>query len=274
MPTYAIGDVQGCYAELMQLLELIKFDSSRDQLWFVGDLVNRGPQSLEVLRLVKNLGDKHITVLGNHDLHLLAVAHGCQKYHKDDTFVDVLKAKDSTELLSWLRCRPFLHYDKKLNFIMSHAGISPQWDLTKAQQCANEVERVLCSDDYLQLLQQMYGGQPDLWNDNLSGWDRYRYIVNAFTRMRYCDKDYRLDLIEKGPLGTQPKNLIPWYKLLNPQYKDTRIVFGHWAALMGKIDESNVAQNIFAIDTGCFWGRQLTALQLETLQSFQVDAQN
>ncbi|MGD9108540.1 MAG: symmetrical bis(5'-nucleosyl)-tetraphosphatase [Gammaproteobacteria bacterium] len=274
MSTYAIGDVQGCYAELLLLLEKIQFDPAKDRLWFVGDLVNRGPNSLEVLRFIKNLGDKCIVVLGNHDLHLLAVVFGSQKYHDEDTFVDVLDADDKDELLHWLRSQKLCHYDEKLNFVMTHAGIPPQWDLATMQQCAQEVEQILRSDKHVEFFKHMYGNQPDYWDSDLLGWDRYRYITNALTRMRYCDREGRLDLTEKGPLSSAPVGLIPWFEMLNPKNKNFNIVFGHWAALMGSATEAYVAKNIFAIDTGCCWGRKLTALQLETQRLYSVDAIN
>lgn len=270
MPTYAIGDVQGCFVELKMLLEKIKFDSQQDQLWFAGDLVNRGPKSLEVLRFIKNLGDKCIIVLGNHDLHLLAVVQGAQKFNDEDTFVDVLDADDKDELLTWLRQQKLCHYDEKLNFVMTHAGISPQWDLAKTQQCARELEQILQSDKCFEFLKNMYGNYPDFWDDDLMSWDRYRYIANAFTRMRYCDKEGHLNLIEKGPLESAPAHLKSWYELLKPENKKFKIVFGHWAALMGKPHETDVAPNIFGLDTGCCWGRQLTALRLEDLKLFSI----
>jgi len=272
MSTYAIGDVQGCFAELMQLLDKINFDSIHDKLWFAGDLVNRGPKSLEVLRFVKSLGDKCVVVLGNHDLHLLAVVFGGHRFNDEDTFVDVLDADDKDELLHWLRSQKLSHYDKNLNFIMTHAGIPPFWDLSKTQQCAQEVEQMLQSDRYVEFFKHMYGNQPDNWQDDLLSWNRYRYITNAFTRMRYCDSEGRLNLTEKGPLGSQPMHLIPWYELLNSSWKEFNIVFGHWAALMGESNETCIAKNIFAVDTGCYWGRKLTALQLETKQLFSVNA--
>lgn len=272
MSTYAIGDVQGCYAELMLLLKKINFSATKDRLWFVGDLVNRGPNSLEVLRFVKNLGDKCVVVLGNHDLHLLAVVFGSQKYSDEDTFVDVLDADDKDELLHWLRYQKLCHYDEKLNFIVTHAGISPQWDLVTAMRCAAEVEKILQGDQYAEFFKYMYGNQPDRWDHNLLGWDRCRYITNAFTRMRYCDTEGRLNLTEKGPLGSAPDDLMPWYELLNSEWQKINIVFGHWAALMGKPSQTCITKNIFAIDTGCFWGQSLTALQLETQQLFSIDA--
>ncbi|MGD9152496.1 MAG: symmetrical bis(5'-nucleosyl)-tetraphosphatase [Gammaproteobacteria bacterium] len=270
MSTYAIGDVQGCYAELMLLLEKIKFSPAKDRLWFVGDLVNRGPKSLEVLRFIKNLGNKCVVVLGNHDLHLLAVVYGSQQYSDEDTFVDVLDADDKDELLLWLRSQKLCHYDEKLNFVMTHAGIPPQWDLATTQQCAQEVEQILQSNKHIEFFEHMYGNQPNYWNNDLLGWDRYRYITNALTRMRYCDNEGRLNLTEKGPIDNAPADLIPWFEMLNPKNKNFNIVFGHWAALMGSATEAYVAKNIFAIDTGCCWGRKLTALQLETRQLYGV----
>lgn len=272
MSTYAIGDVQGCYAELILLLKKIEFDPAKDRLWFVGDLVNRGPKSLEVLRFIKNLEDKCIVVLGNHDLHLLAVVYGSQQYRDEDTFVDVLDADDKDELLFWLRSQKLCHYDEKLNFVMMHAGIPPEWDLVTTQQSALEVEQILRSDKHIEFFKHMYGDQPDHWDNELLGWDRYRYITNALTRMRYCDDEGRLNLTEKGPPGSVSENLIPWFKKLNPKNKKLNVVFGHWAALMGSTKEAYIAENIFAIDTGCCWGRKLTALQLETQQLYSVDA--
>lgn len=272
MSTYAIGDVQGCFSELMLLLKKINFNSAKDRLWFVGDLVNRGLKSLKVLRFVKNLGDKCIVVLGNHDLHLLAVVYGDQQYSDEDTFVDVLDADDKDELLFWLRSQKLCHHDEKLNFVMTHAGIPPQWDLVTAQKCSCEVEQVLQSDQHVEFFKYMYGNQPDRWDNGLFGWDRYRYITNALTRMRYCDSEGRLDLTEKGPLKSAPDDLMPWYELLNPAWQKINIVFGHWAALMGKSNQIHIGENIFAIDTGCCWGNKLTALRLEDQQLFQVDA--
>jgi bis(5'-nucleosyl)-tetraphosphatase (symmetrical) len=268
MATYVIGDVQGCYAELMMLLEKIKFDQSKDQLRFVGDLVSRGPQSLEVLRFIKKLKSKKVIVLGNHDLHLLAVAFGGRKTNPDDLLQDVLDSSDRDELLHWLRKQKLCHYDKKFNFLMAHAGISPQWDLVTAQRCAKEVEEILQGNQYVELFSHMYGDKPDVWSEDLQGWDRCRYIINAFTRIRYCDKNYHLNLSEKGPVGTQPDNLIPWFKTPNRGCADINIVFGHWASLMGQTNEPHV----FVVDTGCCWGKSLTALRLEDLALFHVAA--
>jgi bis(5'-nucleosyl)-tetraphosphatase (symmetrical) len=269
MATYVIGDVQGCYTELVKLLDIIKFDTATDRLWFVGDLVNRGHQSLAVLRLVKSFGPQHSVVLGNHDLHLLVTAAGCQQLRSCDTFTDVLTAPDRDELLFWLRHCKFCHFDKKLNFIMTHAGIAPQWDLLTTQNCARELEKILQGDSYLEFFSHMYGDKPDYWNENLTGWDRYRYIVNALTRMRYCYQDGRLELSQKGPIGSQPHELVPWFALPERQCIGANIVFGHWASLVGRIDVSD----IFAVDTGCCWGRKLTAMRLEDLQRFACECE-
>ncbi|MDH4274488.1 MAG: symmetrical bis(5'-nucleosyl)-tetraphosphatase [Gammaproteobacteria bacterium] len=259
MAVYAIGDIQGCHKDLLALLSLLKFDATRDTLWFSGDLVNRGPDSLSVLRFVKALGQRAITVLGNHDIHLLAVAEGVQTARPKDTFDEILKAPDRDELLDWLRHRPLMHHDTKLNFVLAHAGISPEWDLVTAAGCAREVESILQRDDYKEFLKVIYGDQPDHWSPQLQGWDRYRYIVNAFTRMRFCETDGGLVLRHKGSPGSQPAPLIPWFQVANRPTANERILFGHWSTL----GESNYA-NVFALDNGCVWGGMLTALWLDT----------
>jgi bis(5'-nucleosyl)-tetraphosphatase (symmetrical) len=257
MPLYAIGDVQGCLASLQALLEKIHFNPEQDQLWLVGDLVNRGPDSLGVLRFVKQLGDRAITVLGNHDLHLLAVAHGLRA-DKHHDLTAILHAEDSDELLHWLRHRPLLHHDIDSGFTLIHAGLPPQWDLATAQQCAQELETVLRDDNYTQFLAQMYGDQPDQWSADLHGMDRLRFICNCFTRLRYCERDGRLALNHKGPPGTQAPSQRPWFDMPDRRSKDCAIVFGHWSTL-----GAYHAPGIFAIDTGCVWGGALTALQLD-----------
>lgn len=267
MSTYAIGDIQGCFPELEALLKKINFNPEWDRLWVAGDLVNRGNQSAEVLRFLRHLGNKHTVVLGNHDLHLLAVADGDQKIRSNDTFQDILDAHDREDLLAWLRLQDLFHYDKELNYCMVHAGLPPQWDLDKTMQCAREVEAILRSKDYPALLSHMYGNKPNVWRDDLKDWDRYRYMTNAFTRMRYCDEQGRLDFSEKGPIGSQPENLTPWFDVANRKSKDLNIVFGHWAALTGETHHANV----HALDTGCSWGYQLTAMRLEDGQRFTTD---
>jgi bis(5'-nucleosyl)-tetraphosphatase (symmetrical) len=258
MAVYAIGDVQGCYESLRRLLDKLKFDPGADQLWFTGDLVNRGPASLKTLRFVKDLGDRAVTVLGNHDLHLLAVAERVVEARRKDTLRRILKARDRDELLDWLRHRPLLHYDKKLRFVLVHAGISPQWKLKDARNAAREVEAVLQGDDYRTFLKEMYGDVPDTWSKKLKGWERLRYITNSLTRMRCCDRKGRLELTYKGSLVHKKKQLVPWFRVPGRSTRKHRIVFGHWSTLGPVTDD-----NIYPLDTGCVWGGYLTALQLD-----------
>lgn len=265
MSTYAIGDIQGCFDELQQLLTLIQFDEAKDTLWFTGDLVNRGPYSLEVLRFIKALGERHITVLGNHDLHLLAVAYGVKSLHKDDTLDAILAAPDKQELLDWLRHRPVLHHDKAKDCVMVHAGLAPPWTLNQAKLLAQEVEATLRGKTPEFFFQHMYGNQPDHWDVNLAGVERLRCIVNYLTRMRFCYADGRLDLSYKGEIAGKPKDLFPWFDVERVN-ANVKIIFGHWAALGGKTD----APNVYALDTGCVWGNRLTAMRLEDEKRFAV----
>jgi bis(5'-nucleosyl)-tetraphosphatase (symmetrical) len=259
MATYAIGDIQGCLDQLLTLLEKINFDQSNDQLWFTGDLVNRGPQSLETLRFVKNLGDSAITVLGNHDLHLLAIAEGHTKYHRsNDTLTQVLEAPDRNELLDWLRHRPLLHHDETTGFTLVHAGLPPQWNLAKATFCAQEVEATLQSQAWSDYLKQMYGNEPNIWSDTLTGWDRLRFITNCFSRLRFCDANGQLLLDEKGNPDTQPEGFMPWFDVPDRANANLKIIFGHWSTL-----EHSKVEGIFPIDTGCLWGGELTALRID-----------
>lgn len=258
MACYAIGDIQGCYDELLALLERIGFEPERDRLWFVGDLVNRGPKSLETLRFVKGLGDAGLTVLGNHDLHLLAAAWYPRNVRRKDTLHAILDAPDRGELLDWLRCQPLLHHDDQLGYTLLHAGLPPQWDLADAQARAGEVESVLCSHRIGDFLARMYGNEPDRWSDDLEGQDRLRFITNCFTRLRYCTPDGRLVLEPKGAPGSQPAGAFPWFEIEARRSRDLNIVFGHWSTL-GQRDDPG----IFPLDTGCLWGGQLTALRLD-----------
>lgn len=255
MSVYAISDIQGCYDALRSLLDKLRFDPDKDTLWFAGDLVNRGPQSLQSLRFVKSLGKSAITVLGNHDLHLLAVDAGIKK--KDADLKDILEAPDRRELIDWLRQQPLLHHDPTLGYTLVHAGISPQWDLTTAVTCAHELETVLRGDHYRDFLKVMYGDRPRKWRWWLTGERRLRYICNCFTRIRYCTRDGKLALQEKGAPGSQPKQYVPWFDVPKRASKDLRLVFGHWSTL-GAFH----APGIYALDTGCVWGGALTALEL------------
>lgn len=257
MATYAIGDLQGCYKSLLRLLKKINFDKKTDTLWFAGDLVNRGSDSLSTLRFVKSLGSSAITVLGNHDLHLLAIAHGVKKKCSPD-LQQILDADDCDELLQWLSTRPLLHHNSKLNYTITHAGIYPLWSLKEAKEYAAELENELKNNLHT-FLNNMYGDKPDIWDDSLSGYKRLRFICNCFTRMRYCYKDGTLDFSSNGAPGTIPKDTSPWFELPKRKAENENILFGHWSAL-GAINK----ENVFALDTGCVWGGKLTALRIDT----------
>ena len=269
MATYAIGDIQGCFQPFLQLLEKIQFDENHDTLWLTGDLVNRGPQSLEVLRYVYALPARHQVVLGNHDLHLLAVACGTRHLHDGDTLTDILTAPDKNDLLDWLRHRPMLVADDKLNCVMTHAGLAPAWTLAKAKLLAKEVETVLQADNWQDFFPHMYGNQPDLWDDALTGTDRVRCIINYFTRMRYCDAQGRLELKRKDAVQDGSSEHMPWFMVNARVNADVNIIFGHWAALQGMTD----VPHVYALDTGCVWGNKLTAMRLEDGVRFAVGCQ-
>jgi bis(5'-nucleosyl)-tetraphosphatase (symmetrical) len=259
MATYAIGDIQGCYDSLLRLLEKLNFDSAKDKLWFAGDLVNRGPDSLATLRFVKSLADNAITVLGNHDLHLLAIAQGVKSTRSAD-LQRILDADDCDELLQWLSSRPLIHHDPELGYAIAHAGIYPLWNLTQAKEYALELEGAL-KNNLDEFLQHMYGNTPDTWNDSLIGFDRLRFICNSFTRMRYCHQDNTLDFDCNGATGIIPHGLVPWFDISERKAKDEHIIFGHWSTL-GEID----TKNVYALDTGCVWGGKLTALRIDTIE--------
>jgi bis(5'-nucleosyl)-tetraphosphatase (symmetrical) len=260
MSTYAIGDVQGCFVELKALLRKLAFDPSRDEVWLVGDLVNRGPKSLQVLRYVRALGDAAKVVLGNHDLHLLALAHDRRhRARPTDTLDDVLDARDRDELLDWLRCQPLLHHDARIGWTMVHAGLAPQWDLRTARACAREVEAALRDDRSMrELFAHMYGNRPDRWSPRLHGTDRWRFIVNCFTRLRVCDAKGTVDLGFKGPLDAIPKGRMPWFRVPARRSRRRRVVFGHWSAL-----DYYDGEGVLALDTGCVWGGRLCAARLD-----------
>jgi bis(5'-nucleosyl)-tetraphosphatase (symmetrical) len=257
MAIYAIGDLQGCYDEFQRLLDLIEFNPAKDKIWLAGDIVNRGPQSLEVLRFVKSLGSSAITVLGNHDLHLLALSQGNQRHYKHGSLSDILHAPDRDELIHWLRHQYVLYHHKALGFTLVHAGLPPQWNIPTALLRARELEVVLQGAGFHEFCHAMYGNEPVQWSDNLTGMDRLRFITNCFTRLRYCTSDGRLALREKGSPGSQRKGILPWFEVSDRASRDDRIIFGHWSTL-GYYN----AYNVWAIDTGCLWGGQLTALKI------------
>lgn len=258
MGVYAIGDIQGCFDQLMLLLAKVDFDPGKDRLWLAGDLVNRGPDSLKTLDFVRGLGHRAVSVLGNHDLHLLAVAAGTRPLRESDTFTDVLAAPDREDLLRWLRHRPVLHHDPQFNLTMIHGGLVPQWDLSTAVASARELEGVLRGDDYHLFFKEMYGNKPDCWHDSLSGWSRLRFITNVFTRLRYCDEEGGLYLEENGPPGSQGPGCLPWFAVKGRLSREMNIICGHWSTL-GPFQGSGV----HCLDSGCVWGRSLTALDLE-----------
>ena len=267
MAVYAIGDLQGCYDSLQRLLDHIRYDDSNDRLWFTGDLVNRGPDSLKCLRFVKDLGERAVTVLGNHDLHLLAVARGHSHQRRKDTLDDILEAPDHEALMSWLASQPLLHRDADLGYAMVHAGLPPQWDLDQARACAREAEAVLQGPKRDDFLAVMYGDQPDHWSPQLTGMERLRFIINCFTRMRFCDADGRLDLKYKGPPGSQRDGLMPWYEVPGRRSANEAIIFGHWST-----HGRGQRHGAFALDTGCLWGGTLTAMRLDgEPEYFSVD---
>lgn len=270
MADYAIGDVQGCYHALQRLLTAIKFNPQTDKLWFVGDLVNRGPESLAVLRFLHTLPNTQIT-LGNHDLYLLYHLFVKNPTHQnaEDTLGDILSASDRESLGHWLRKQSVLIYSPELNLVMTHAGIAPIWTLPQAQQYAAELEQALRGDDFITFLENMFGNQPDLWSEELTGYARLRTICNYFTRMRFCDASGRLISHYKGDVKNAPNHTYPWYAVPNRCPIEPDIIFGHWAALLGKCP----VKHIYALDTGCVWGNTLTALRLQDKQRFSVPAQ-
>jgi bis(5'-nucleosyl)-tetraphosphatase (symmetrical) len=258
MAVYAIGDIQGCGAALEALLKKLHFRKSRDRLWLVGDLVNRGPDSLGVLRRVMGLGRSVTCVLGNHDLHLLATVAGERDLSPADTFGQVLAAPDADKIIDWLRRRPLLHYDPGTKHLLVHAGVPPGWTVTQAREQAREVEALLRGRNWRAALRTMYGNEPSAWSHKLDREDQRRYTINALTRMRYCDRRGRLDLSESGPPGSQPKGLTPWFDVPGRRSRNAHVVFGHWAAL-GVLRRKDVT----GLDSGCVWGGCLTAVRLD-----------
>ena len=273
MSAYAIGDVQGCYSELQNLLNEINFDERRDELWFAGDLVNKGPKSLQTLRFIKALGVNAKITLGNHDLHLLAVAKNIQPLLKKDTIQEILAADDVKELIDWLKSRPLLITDDNLNFTMVHAGLPPQWSLENAKEFAKECELILQSEKINKLLAEMYGDTPNIWSDSLQDYAKQRFIINCFTRIRFCNSDGMLDFDTKVAPGKQSTSLIPWYSLPNRKTKDNKIIFGHWSTVHIGNEKNFKQYNVYPVDTGCLWGGRLTAMRLEDEKVFSVPSE-
>lgn len=269
--TYAIGDVQGCFDDLLRLLDTLDFEPEHDCLWFTGDLVNRGPNSLELLRFVRGLGGSAISVLGNHDLFLLAAAAGAVDVRRQDTILEILEAPDCEELLFWLRHQPLLHHDPRLGFTMVHAGLPPQWDLAEAQARATELERLLQSFDYEDLFRHLHEGEPLCWRDDLSGWERLRFIANCFTQLRYCDRDGRLDLNGERRQASGKRRSLPWFQVPGRASGDLSILFGHWAALSLKVHKK---LRVYPLDTGCANGGRFTAFRLEDGRAFRIRCKN
>lgn len=267
MAVYVIGDVQGCYSMLGRLLDKIRFDQASDKLWFCGDLVNRGPESLQTLRFVRSLGDSAVTVLGNHDLHLLAIFHTRQVVSESSSLSEILLSPDCEELIAWLQSQPVIHYDEDLNFLLVHAGIHAEWDIPQAIKYAGEVEQVLRSGNSDFFFSQMYGDQPLRWSEDLTGIGRLRCITNILTRLRFYTTDGQLEYKAKGsPRQHANTGLVPWFEM-NPRLNTpVRIVFGHWSTL-----KAGIYGQHYAIDGGCVWGRRFIALRIDTTEPRWLD---
>lgn len=265
MTDYAIGDIQGCYDRLLDVLDKVDFSPSRDRLWVAGDIINRGPSSLESLRYVKNLGSSAVVVLGNHDLHLLAVALGGHAVKRKDTLQDILDAPDHNELLQWLLLQNICVHDTRRNLVMAHAGLPHIWRAEQGAALARELEAVLRGPDVEAYFRQMYGNYPERWQDELEGMDRWRMITNYFTRMRFIAEDGTLELATKEAAGHAPVGYAPWFNFPRPD--DVRVIFGHWAALEGVTG----SDRFVALDTGCVWGGKLTLMNLDTDEKIHCD---
>ena len=263
MATYAIGDIQGCYDEFRDLLALTGFDAARDRLWLVGDLVNRGSGSLAVLRHVKGLGDAAVTVLGNHDFHLLRIAAGHGRAHRSDTLGEILAAPDRDELVDWLATRPLVH--REGHWLLVHAGLIPGWSADRAEALAREVEAVLAGDRRSAFLDALYGDEPNPWQDDLEDFDRWRVIVNVFARLRFCDAVGRMEFREKRGAGFAPAGFLPWFAHPGRASGDHTIICGHWST-----QELMLTPNVLMLDSGCLWGGTLTAVRLEDRRVYQI----
>ncbi|SET60743.1 Bis(5'nucleosyl)-tetraphosphatase, ApaH [Marinobacter segnicrescens] len=265
MTDYAIGDIQGCYERLLDVLDKVDFSPSRDRLWVAGDIINRGPSSLESLRYIRNLGSSAVVVLGNHDLHLLAVALGGHNVKKKDTLHDILDAPDHDDLLGWLLQQNICVHDSQRNFIMAHAGLPHIWSVEQGVALARELEAVLRGPDVEDYFREMYGNYPERWQDDLQGMDRWRMITNYFTRMRFIAEDGTLELATKESAGNSPAGYAPWFSYPRPD--DVRVIFGHWAALEGETG----SDRYIGLDTGCVWGGKLTVMNLDTGERIHCD---
>ena len=263
MATYAVGDIQGCYLEFRELIDLIGFNAHRDRLWLVGDLVNRGPGSLDTLRYVRDLGDAAITVLGNHDFHLLRLAAGFGTAHRSDTLAAVLEAPDRDDLIEWLAAQPLAHCEGR--WLMVHAGLVPQWSAEQTMALAREVEDVLASKRRGEFLDKLYGDKPDQWDDALEGFDRWRVIVNVLARLRFCDESGRMEFREKRGAAYAPPGYRAWFEHPNRKTADHNVISGHWST-----QQLMLTPNVWMLDSGCLWGGVLTAVRLEDRRVFQV----
>lgn len=260
MATYVVGDVQGCYRELMELLDRVGFNTKKDRLWLVGDLVSRGPDSDQVLKFLFKNQRCIKTVLGNHDLHLIAIYYGVKNAKASDRLTATLKAKGLHDWIDWLCTQPLCFHDKKRDYTVVHAGMAPQWTAARAVKYSAEVEEVLQSEDCGEFLEQMYGNAPKLWDASLKGDDRLRCVVNYFTRTRILARSGAMEFSFKGQLEDMPKNYYPWYKHPDRKTKNRKIIFGHWASIGGYVDH----KNLFGLDTGCVWGRMMTMMNVDT----------
>ena len=263
---YLIGDVQGCGSALERLLAEIGFSASRDHVHVLGDLVNRGPQSLATLRRLRGLGSAATCLLGNHDLHLLAAAHGVRKAHRSDTFDDILQAPDRDEWLGWLRQRPMAACAQ--GWLMVHAGVAPQWDLATTLKLAGEVEQHLRGDHLMDFLRVMYGNEPSRWDESLTGFERLRFAVNVLTRIRFVAADGTLDLTTKEGASGAPTGLFPWFEAPGRKTAGVPIAFGHWSTL-GLINRAD----LLSLDTGCVWGGKLTAVRVDASRREVIQVQ-
>lgn len=263
MATYAFGDLQGCFTEFQRLLDLIRFDSTQDKLWLVGDIVNRGPDSLSLLRFIKQANDAIVMVLGNHDLHLLMVAAGIARNHPSDTIQPILDAPDRDELLYWLRQQKLFHAEGE--YAMVHAGLLPSWSIAQAEQLSREVESALCHENHHELFSRMYGNEPNYWHDDWTGYIRLRVIINAMTRMRVCTPDGKMNFVFKGDLRSIPPGYMPWFNLPHRASQNATILCGHWSGL-----GIHITDHLIALDSGCVWGGKLTAIRLEDRKVFQI----